>query len=172
MFLGIYDLFDELKKRNAFLVTAESLTGGLIAERITDIPGASSVFWGGWVTYTEQAKQHLLSVPNEVIRQFGVVSVETASAMAQGALNHAAAVLDRPCYALAVTGLAGPKGAEDQVPVGTVCIACTGNEKELSVRYEKYLFCGTRSEIREQTYTAAMQMLMQQLDKIKNKEIQ
>ena len=84
MFPQIHYIFDELKRRNLFLVTAESLTGGLIAKYITDVPGASAVFWGGWVTYSAEAKRRLLNVSTEILERFGVVSVETATAMAKG----------------------------------------------------------------------------------------
>ena len=163
MFQQIRCILDELKCRKLFLVTAESLTGGLIAKYITDVPGASAVFWGGWVTYSEQAKHHLLHVSSEILERFGVVSVETAAAMAKGALVAASDASGRKGYALAVTGLAGPGGGTPQLPVGTVCIGCVDNEYTSSVYAEKYLFSGTRDTIREQTYTAAMQMLLQQL---------
>lgn len=163
MFPQIHYIFDELKRRNLFLVTAESLTGGLIAKYITDTPGASAVFWGGWVTYSEQAKHHLLHVSSEILERFGVVSIETAVAMAKGALAAVSDASSRKGYALAVTGLAGPTGGTSQLPVGTVCIACAGNDYAAFVRSEEYLFSGTRYEIREQTYTAAMQMLLRQL---------
>ena len=163
MFPQLHYIFDELKRRNLFLVTAESLTGGLIAKYITDIPGASAVFWGGWVTYSVQAKQYVLNVPTEILERCGVVSVETAAAMAKGALAVASTASARKGYALAVTGLAGPAGGTPQLPVGTVCIACADSERTSSVYSEKYLFSGTRDAIREQTYTAAMQMLLQQL---------
>lgn len=163
MFPQIHYIFDELKRRNIFLVTAESLTGGLIAKYITDVPGASTVFWGGWVTYSVQAKQHVLNVPAEILEHFGVVSVETATAMAKGALAIASEASGRKGYALAVTGLAGPGGGIQKLPVGTVCIACAGNENAAFIDSEKYLFSGTRDAIREQTYIAAMQMLLQQL---------
>ena len=164
MFPHIQYLFDELKRRNLFLVTAESLTGGLIAKHITDVPGASAVFWGGWVTYSAQAKQHLLHVPADILEHFGIVSVETAATMAKGALAIASDCSGRRGYALAVTGLAGPAGGTPQLPVGTVCIACAGNEHTGCVYSEKYLLSGTRDAIREQTYDAAMQMLLQQLN--------
>lgn len=171
MFSHIQYLFDELKRRNLFLVTAESLTGGLIAKHITDIPGASAFFWGGWVTYSEQAKQRVLDVPAEILERFGVVSVETAAAMAKGALAIASECSGRRGYALAVTGLAGPAGGTPQLPVGTVCIACAGNEHTVRVYSEKYLLNGTRDAIREQTYTAAMQMLLRQFDGAYHKPI-
>lgn len=165
MFQHIHFIFDELKRRQCFLVTAESLTGGLIAQHLTAIPGASAVFWGGWVTYSAQAKQQLLNVPPNVLEQYGVVSIETAKAMAQGALALASAGSGHSCYAIAVTGLAGPAGGSPELPVGTVCIACAGNEGGPQLCAEKYLFHGTRDSIREQTYTAVMQLLLTQLEK-------
>ena len=92
-----------------------------------------------------------------------MVSVETAAAMAKGALTIASAASGGQGYALAVTGLAGPGGDTSQLPVGTVCIACADNEHTSFVYSEKYLFSGARAVIREQTYTAAMQMLLKQL---------
>ena len=163
MFPQIHYIFDELKRKNLFLVTAESLTGGLIAKYITYVPGASEVFWGGWVTYSEQAKHHLLNVPAKILEDFGVVSIETAVAMAKGALAIASDSSGKKGYAHAVNGLAGPDGGTPKLPVGTVCIACASNENAAFVYSEKYLFSGVRDAIREQTYTAAMQMLLQQL---------
>ena len=172
MFKHIHYIFDELIRRKLFLVTAESLTGGLIAKYITEMPGASAVFWGGWVTYSEQAKHELLGVPLETLQRFGVVSIETAAAMAHGALSRASLSSGVCGYALAVTGLAGPSGGTPELPVGTVCIACAGNEHSHSMYSKKYFFNGTRSDIREQTYTAAMQILMQQLERMsKNRTI-
>lgn len=165
MFPYINSVFDELRRRHCLLVTAESLTGGLIAQYITDIPGASAVFWGGWVTYSTQAKQQLLHVSPSVLQQYGVVSLETAKAMAQGALAIASAGSGTSCYAIAVTGLAGPSGGTPEIPVGTVCIACAGNESSLMLCAEKYLFHGSRDSIREQTYTAAMQLLLTLFEK-------
>ena len=156
-------VFDILKNRHLLLVTAESLTGGLIAKCITDIPGASAVFWGGLVTYSEQAKHHLLKVSMETLKRFGAVSIETATAMAKGALSIASEASGSRCYALAVTGLAGPSGGSADLPVGTVYIACAGNEYVPFMYCKRYLFKGTREDIRTQTYIAALQMLEQQL---------
>lgn len=159
----IHAIFDALKSRQLLLVTAESLTGGLIAKQITDIPGASDMFWGGFVTYSVQAKQQLLSVPKETVERFGVVSIETAKAMAEGALAIASASSGSRCYALAVTGLAGPSGGTEETPVGTVCIACAGNEHAPFCSCERVRFHGTRDAIREQTYTYALYMLSREL---------
>lgn len=163
MIQDIYFLFDELKRRNLFLVTAESLTGGLIAKCITDIPGASDIFWGGWVAYSAEAKHSLLHVSNEILDRFGLVSTETACAMAKGALDIASVCSSRRGCALAVTGLAGPSGGSAELPVGTVCVASADNEHTFFVCSEKYVFSGTRTAIREKTCVAAIQLLLQRL---------
>lgn len=100
------------------LVTAESLTGGLIGAELTAIPGVSSVYWGGIIAYTIDAKQRLLAVDPVIIETCGVVSRETVEAMARGALSVSPADI-----AVAVTGVAGPGGGTEAVPVGTVWIA-------------------------------------------------
>lgn len=100
------------------LAAAESCTGGLAAKLITDVPGASSVFRGGWVTYDNAMKTAWLGVPDALIAAHGAVSVEVAAAMATGAMRQAEADV-----ALSVTGIAGPEGGTAEKPVGTVCVA-------------------------------------------------
>lgn len=100
------------------LATAESCTGGLIAESITRIPGASEVLGYGWVTYVNEAKERLLGVPHDLLEQHGAVSRETVTAMAEGARERSGADI-----AVAVSGLAGPGGGSDELPVGTVWLA-------------------------------------------------
>lgn len=107
-----------LKKAHLVATAAESCTGGLISATLTGVPGASSVFRYGWVTYCNEAKERLLGVPAALIEQFTVVSEPVASAMAEGALRVSGADL-----AVAVTGNAGPTAAAGEPPVGTVCIA-------------------------------------------------
>ncbi|MBB5350135.1 nicotinamide-nucleotide amidase [Haloferula luteola] len=97
------------------LATAESCTGGLIASRVTDVPGASAVLTHGWVTYANEAKMAELGVPAEVLAEHGAVSEAVAAAMAEGALKASGADL-----AVAVTGIAGPEGGSEEKPVGTV----------------------------------------------------
>lgn len=106
-------LVEELLLRNLTLSTAESCTGGLIAKLITDVPGSSSVFWGGVVAYDNSAKRTLLSVSG--LPAFGAVSAEVAQEMASGALLRNSADI-----AISVTGIAGPGGGSDEKPVGTV----------------------------------------------------
>jgi nicotinamide-nucleotide amidase len=111
-------LVDELNKRNQTLCTAESCTGGLIASQITSIAGASKVFPGGIVSYSNAMKSSQLGVSEALLQQHGAVSKDVALAMAQGALR-----VGHADVALAVTGIAGPDGGSEDKPVGTVWIA-------------------------------------------------
>ncbi|HHV78206.1 MAG TPA: competence/damage-inducible protein A [Firmicutes bacterium] len=112
----------ELLLRNGLsLATAESCTGGLVANRITDVPGSSGYFKGGIVAYQEAIKQSVLGVPEEIIREYGVVSQEVASFLADGVRR-----LCRADVGLAITGYAGPSGGAPGKPVGTVCLGLSG----------------------------------------------
>ena len=111
-------LVELLRKKGMSVATAESCTGGLIAKRLTDIAGCSSVVAGGAVTYQTREKTALLGVPSDLIERYSVVSAEVAKAMAQGALSR----LDTD-LAIATTGYAGPGGGTERDPVGTVYIA-------------------------------------------------
>lgn len=166
-------LFRRLKSKNASVVFAESLTGGLIASEFSKIPGSSVVFWGSFVAYSPFAKERILSVPRSVITTFGVVSAECAVSMAEGALRASFAIgKDYPTYALAVTGLAGPVTRNDLCKVGTVYIATSeilkldysDNNQEPVIRCASKvsLFCfeGNRDDIREQTLNSGIKMLL------------
>lgn len=111
--------------RGLKLATAESCTGGMIANRITDVPGSSAVFTHGFVTYANEAKRDLLGVPEEILDAHGAVSEPVVRAMAEGALRASEADV-----AVAVTGIAGPDGGSPDKPVGTVWLAWSGKGKE------------------------------------------
>jgi nicotinamide-nucleotide amidase len=106
-----------LRRKNATLAVAESCTGGLIADLLTDVPGSSDYFLFSAVTYANQAKMKILTVRAETLEKYGAVSEPTAGEMARGAKN----VVDAT-YGLATSGIAGPGGGTDDKPVGTVCI--------------------------------------------------
>ncbi len=156
------EVFSLLKEKQIKLITAESLTAGMIASEFAKIPGASAVLWGGIIAYDEEVKQTLLSVPKKTISRYGVVSSQTARAMARGALKICESHCPAIALAIAVTGNAGPL-ALDGKPVGTVHIAAAINEKNLSenqilIKDKAYLFTGSRQEIREQTVNEAMKL--------------
>jgi nicotinamide-nucleotide amidase len=123
-------LVRELTRRGQTLATAESCTGGLLANRLTNVPGASAVFWGGVVSYANQAKATLLGVPPSMLAEHGAVSEPTARAMAEGARRQGGTD-----YALAVTGIAGPTGGSDTKPVGTVFVALAAPDKTVVERF-------------------------------------
>ncbi len=113
----------ELAKRRIRLATAESCTGGLLASRITDIPGASEVFHMGAVTYANEIKTLLLDVPEETLKQYGAVSEQTARAMAEGIRMRSGSELG-----IGITGIAGPGGGTAEKPVGLVYLALSNGE--------------------------------------------
>lgn len=140
-----------LRDRGLTVSTAESCTGGLLAARLVNVSGASQVFAEGYITYSNEAKTKLLGVPQDVLRQFGAVSEQTARAMAFGAA--AAAGSDA---SVAITGIAGPLGGSDAKPVGTVFIACSVNG---SVSVKEYHFDGNREKIRDYSAVSALTLL-------------
>ena len=107
-----------LATRGLTVAVAESCTGGLVASRLTDVPGSSAWFLQGFVVYSNQAKEKSLGVPGELIDRYGAVSEEVARAMAIGCLEKSGAD-----FALSTTGIAGPSGGSPEKPVGTLCLA-------------------------------------------------
>ncbi|MHC4126786.1 MAG: CinA family nicotinamide mononucleotide deamidase-related protein [Planctomycetota bacterium] len=137
------------------LATAESCTGGWLSRLIVDVPGSSSYFVGGWVTYSNALKTSCLQVPQDVIEAHGAVSEAVAGAMARGAL--AASGADE---ALAVTGIAGPDGGTDDKPVGTVFIGLARRlEDRVDVRARRFFFPGDRTMVRDRSAKSALQAL-------------
>lgn len=123
------------------LVTAESCTGGLISTCLTEMPGSSAWFERGFITYSNSAKEEMLGVPHELIKQYGAVSEEVALAMVLGAIEHS-----HGHVAVSVTGIAGPNGGTMDKPVGTVCFGWALGD--LSSQTSRQQFSGNRQEIR------------------------
>lgn len=146
----------ELSRHSLSLCTAESCTGGLVAGRITSVSGSSGYFEGGFITYSNTAKNLLIGVPGELIERYGAVSDETARSMAEGARER----LDTD-MSVAVTGIAGPTGGTPEKPAGTVYIAVARRDKT-SVR--KFQFAGTRHEIRRQTTEEALKFVLDEIE--------
>jgi len=139
-----------LKAGGKIVATAESCTGGWIAQTITEVPGSSIWFDRGFVTYSNTSKVQMLGVSPETLEKYGAVSVETATEMAAGALTYSDANV-----AVAVTGIAGPDGGTTDKPVGTVFIAWT--DKNGAAKVVRKQFTGNRRQIREQTVKSAVE---------------
>ncbi|MBE5987483.1 MAG: competence/damage-inducible protein A [Paenibacillaceae bacterium] len=139
-----------LKKHELTVTTAESCTGGLIAGRLVNVPGASEVFREGFITYSNKAKRKYLDVSKGTLKKYGAVSEQTAKEMATGGVFASDA---DAC--IAVAGIAGPD-ADGEKPVGLVYIACYMKDK---VKVEEYHFKGNREKIREQSVVKALDFL-------------
>jgi nicotinamide-nucleotide amidase len=144
-------VLDLLRERGLSLGTAESCTGGLIAARLTDVPGSSDVFLGSIVSYANEVKAARLAVPEELLATHGAVSAEVAAAMAAGA--RASLGVD---VAVAVTGVAGPGGGTPEKPVGLVFLHAAGPDGELARRFD---FPGDRETIRVRSTVAALHLV-------------
>ena len=144
-----------LKARSLTVSAAESCTGGLIAKRITDVAGASAVFPGGVVSYTNGVKESILGVPGDILAQFGAVSEPVAKAMAEGARR-----IMKSDLALSVTGLAGPDGDDRGNPVGTVYI---GLAAPGGTEVTHLVLKGGRESIRQQAADYALVLLNRHL---------
>ena len=144
-------VLDLLRAQGLTLATAESCTGGLVAARLTDVPGASDVFLGSIVAYSNEVKAAQLGVPESVLAEHGAVSEQTAAAMAQGARARLGADV-----AVAVTGVAGPGGGTDEKPVGLVYLHVSGPAGELGRRLD---FPGDRATIRQRAAVAALHLV-------------
>ncbi|RKJ07146.1 competence/damage-inducible protein A [bacterium D16-54] len=140
-----------LQKHELTVTTAESCTGGLLAGRLVNVPGASEVFREGFITYSNKAKRKYLDVNKSTLKKYGAVSSETAREMAIGGVF--AADCD---VCVAVTGIAGPDGGTEEKPVGLVYIATYMKEK---VTVKKFQFKGNRAKVREQAVVRALDLL-------------
>ena len=146
----VADVLESLVGRGETLSTAESLTGGMLAGLLTDVPGASRSFVGGVVSYATRVKVSVLDVPAEVVERHGVVSEECATAMAHGVRRRLDAT-----WGVATTGVAGPDSQEGH-PVGTVWVAVAGPDV---VRARLLSLVGDRRAIREATCESAVSLL-------------
>lgn len=146
-------VLDACRARGLTVATAESCTGGLVAGALTEIAGSSAVVDRGFVTYSDIAKQQLLGVPADTLRDHGAVSAETAEAMARGALAKASADIT-----VAITGIAGPGGASPGKPVGLVHFAAASRRGALIHAEMRYGDIG-RAMVRQKSVLQALAML-------------
>ncbi len=142
-------LGQDLKVKGHKIATAESCTGGWIAQAITEVPGSSAWFDRGFVTYSNNAKVQMLGINPQTLEQHGAVSPDVAKEMAAGALTNSEAD-----WAIAVTGIAGPDGGSTEKPVGTVFVAWQ-HKRGLS-KVTKFQFSGDRQQIRRSTVMEAL----------------
>ena len=148
-----------LKSHGLMLATAESCTGGGVAQAITGVAGSSAWFERGFVTYSNLSKQQMLGVREATIKQHGAVSEMTVREMVAGALANSAAQV-----ALAVSGIAGPDGGTADKPVGTVWIAWSIAQGE--TRAQRYQLAGNRAEVRAQAVRIALQGVLNLLNQL------
>jgi len=145
-----------LARAGQTLTTAESCTGGLVAERLTRVSGSSRYFLGGVVSYTNELKERLLGVPGELLAEHGAVSEPVARAMASGVRERYGSD-----YGIGITGIAGPGGGSEDKPVGTVHIAVAGPKDEIA--HERRRFAGDREKVRWQSAQLALELLRRRL---------
>lgn len=146
---------DKLKLNGYTLATAESCTGGLLAGRITEVPGSSDYFLEGAVTYSNEAKARQLGVPKDLIEAHGAVSEEVAKAMAEGVRRLAGST-----FGIGITGIAGPGGGTEEKPVGLVYVALADDEETM---IRKFIFPGDRQFIRQLSVNAALDLIRRRL---------
>jgi nicotinamide-nucleotide amidase len=145
-----------LTERKQTLALAESCTGGLLADRITNVPGASDVFLAGYISYANETKIDILNVDPALIERHGAVSEPVARAMAEGARIRA-----RSTYALATTGIAGPGGGSAEKPVGMVYVALAVAGSETIAK--KFFFPSDRETFKELTAQASFDLLRRKI---------
>lgn len=146
-----------LLQRGLVLATAESCTGGWVAQAVTSVAGSSQWFDRGFVTYSNDAKREMLGVRAETLEQYGAVSEATVREMAEGALGRSHAQIS-----VAISGIAGPTGGTPEKPVGTVCLAWAAAGRIVLSRSEH--FVGDRSAVRWQSVVAALQGVIDLLE--------
>ena len=153
---SLTEIADRLINKNHKIATAESCTGGWIAQEITALPGSSEWFDSGFVTYSNQSKKRLLGVKSSTLEEHGAVSEQTVLEMAEGALRNSDAN-----YSVVTSGIAGPGGGTSEKPVGTVWIAWAGEEVRATA--EKFVFKGDRESVRKQAVNYALEGILTKL---------
>jgi nicotinamide-nucleotide amidase len=148
-----------LQERGAILALAESCTGGLLAKRLTDVPGSSAYFGEGLVTYSNESKERLLGVPHALIMDHGAVSEPVACEMAEGARRVSGAD-----YGLSVTGIAGPDGGTEEKPVGLVFVGISDSEATFAEKLDLTAWARSRDSIRERSANRALDLLRLRLE--------
>lgn len=148
-----------LEGQNATLALAESCTGGLLAKRLTDLPGSSAYFTEGLVTYSNEAKERLLGVPRDLLVQHGAVSGPVARAMAEGVRGVSGAD-----YGLSVTGVAGPDGGTEEKPVGLVYVGISDAEGSFAEKLDLTAWARSRASIRERSTNRAFDLLRRRIE--------
>lgn len=151
---------EALLARQWVFATAESCTGGWVAKAITDVSGSSAWYHCGFVTYSNNAKQAMLGVNSETLERWGAVSAQTASEMALGAKRVAVADI-----ALSVTGVAGPGGGSETLPVGSVWLGFAFGSNEVIT--ELHHFSGDRDQVRRQAASLGLKKILDRVKKIK-----
>ncbi len=150
-------ILDDAEQARLKIATAESCTGGLLAALLTEIPGSSSVFERGFVTYSNRAKEEMLGVPGDAMADYGAVSEPVARMMAEGALQ-----ASRANIAVGITGVAGPGGGTKMKPVGTVHIACARENRAIIHEHLQLGEIG-RDAIRMASVETALSLIQAQL---------
>ena len=156
-------VLDLCRERGLTIATAESCTGGMVAERLTGVPGSSDAFIGAVVAYSNEVKERELGVPGEVLEQHGAVSAEAAAAMAAGARARLGADV-----AIAVTGIAGPGGGTEEKPVGLVYLHVEGPD---GGRGADFLFGSDRESIRRRATMTALHLTRRLLSQNRDEHV-
>ena len=143
---------DLLKQKNLTIATAESCTGGLFAHSLTNISGSSDYFKRGIVSYSNESKIELLDISEELLIEYGAVSIQVAQAMAEGVR-----IKSNVDIGISTTGIAGPTGGTNEKPVGLVYISISTSDETM---VQKFQFLGDRLQNKERTCNAALQMLL------------
>ena len=148
-------VLESLRRHRQTLAVAESCTGGLMAAHLTDVPGASDVFLGGVVSYSNEAKEQMIDVPHELLVEHGAVSKEVARAMAEGVRARFGSD-----WGAGITGIAGPTGGTEEKPVGLVFI---GLADRAGCKVRRYRFPGDRGWVKEWSCLTALDLLRRRL---------